>query len=63
MDLTLKRYTRGRLDGTELWRGYQLEQITEEARELVEAGVADRVDVLDDDRKRLFRWPASLHCS
>ena len=63
MEFTLKRYRRGRLDGTELWKGYSFDFVKDEARRFVQTREADHVEIVDADGKMIFRWPRMLRRS
>lgn len=60
MDFAIKRFIKGRWDGTEYWKDYPSEPVRQYARMVVAAGSADRVEVRDMADRLLFQWPRTL---
>lgn len=40
-----------------MWKDYPLDPVKDHAREVVEMGLADRVEVRDTNEKLVFQWP------
>lgn len=62
-DYTTSRYVRGRLDGTTASTGEPLEMIKERAKQHVDLGLCDRVEVLGKDGNVCFQWPPTMRRS
>lgn len=47
-------------DGSETLKGFPLSMAQDQARQLVETGIAERVEVRGPDKVLLFQWPRTL---
>lgn len=57
MEYHVSRMKEGRTEGIETWKGSSLESVKEHARELVDLGLADRVEVRDAAQALVFHHP------
>ena len=60
MDYHISRTKNGATDGVETWQGSPLEAVKEHAREVVDLGLADRVEVRDASQTLVFHYPRVL---
>ncbi len=61
MDYHIVRFIGGRYESTEVRKGHQLAVIRSYARQLVESGSADRVEVRNSANNNLvFQYPRAL---
>jgi len=43
-----------------MWKDHPLDPVKDHARELVEMGLADRVEIRDANEKLVFQWPRTV---
>jgi len=61
VDYHIIRFLNGRYDATEVRKGHELAVVRSYARQLVESGSADRVEVRNSDNNNLvFQYPRVL---
>jgi hypothetical protein len=61
MDYQIIRFNNGhRWDGSETWKGHSLSAVQDHAREIIEMGLAERVEVRDDNDVLVYQWPRTM---
>lgn len=61
MDYRIIRFVNTRPTGdSETWKDYPLGPVQDHARETVESGLAERVEVRDSDDRLIFQWPRTV---
>ena len=60
MAYNISWFLNGRLEGTEHSDGFPFSAVKDHARNFVETGVADRVEVRDDNEALVFQHPRTL---
>lgn len=61
IDYILNTFSREQLESTEMSEGEPLSTIMAKAKQRVEAGLADRAEVVDSNNYVVFRWPRAAH--
>lgn len=61
MDYDIIKYNNGhRYEGSTTWKNHPLEAVKEHVRELIDMGLADRVEVKDTSGQVVFQWPRTV---
>lgn len=61
MDYQIIRFNNGhRWDGSETWKGHPLSAVQDHAREIVDTGLAERIEVRDQNDGLVFQWPRTV---
>lgn len=60
MDYQISRTKDGATNGVEIWPGSSFEAVKAYAREVVDLGIADRVEVRDASQTLVFHYPRVL---
>ncbi|MFK3891755.1 hypothetical protein BRX36_21330 [Sphingomonas sp. S-NIH.Pt1_0416] len=61
MDYQIIRFNNGhRRDGSETWKGHPLTAVQDHAREIIDMGLAERVEVRDESDTLVFQWPRTV---
>lgn len=60
MDYHISRTKNGATDGVESWKCSPFEAVKDHAREVVDLGLADRVEVRDASQSLVFHYPRVL---
>jgi hypothetical protein len=61
MDYQIIPFKNARPTGdVDMWKDYLLDPVKDHARQVVEMGLADRVEVRDTNEKLVFQWPRTV---
>lgn len=60
MEYKINRYVRERLDGIEVIKDQPTHSVFGHAKQVVELGLCERVEVADQRDEIVFRWPRTL---